>query len=129
MSDWCEADVLLHGNAVPVFVFGEGTYKDTGCEHHPACLSCPFEKCVLEGGAAPPLAVEVSPPPVCRYCGVEFVRQKTNHRPANYCADHQGQPFRQEVRARYNATRKRQKREREKKMVATWTPIDPRAAK
>lgn len=22
---------------------------DKGCKHHPACLTCPFERCLLEG--------------------------------------------------------------------------------
>lgn len=24
------------------------TYKDKGCQHHPACLTCPFEQCISE---------------------------------------------------------------------------------
>lgn len=27
-------------------------YRDTGCEAHPACLTCPFERCLLDEGEA-----------------------------------------------------------------------------
>lgn len=45
-------DIPLRADALPEYV----TYRDKGCRVHPQCLTCPFERCVLEV----PLAVQVS---------------------------------------------------------------------
>lgn len=40
-------DIVIQedGRHVPVFM---STHPDRGCEHHPSCLSCPFERCLKE---------------------------------------------------------------------------------
>ena len=37
---------MLSGKVV--VEYGEGIYKDTGCQFYPKCLECPFPDCLLD---------------------------------------------------------------------------------
>lgn len=66
-------------------LLGTGIYADRGCEYHPSCLTCPFERCRFDSHSGIPgirsaekarrarelHAAGMSVPEICAEVGVE----------------------------------------------------------
>lgn len=44
---------LIRSYSLPEGLLAAGGYKDTGCKHQPACLTCTFDVCVLDAPENP----------------------------------------------------------------------------
>jgi hypothetical protein len=103
MSEWCEADYEVAGGLdSPIFDFGEGTLRDTGCALHPSCLNCPRAVCIIDETGQLPLG-DIRQPRPCNLCG-EPAPLTVGWRQTSFCMQHRNARDRQ----RYYDQRRRE---------------------